>query len=273
MHVIERCRQRPWPAYLLMAWGLSCLLVGCATPPTQNGSRYPESQDGPPRERPSQRASEPVPRPEPLSRYGNHSPYTVNGQTYYVRSSSQGYRDSGVASWYGRKFHGHKTSSGEIYDMFQFSAAHRELPLPSYVEVTNLDNGRSVVVRVNDRGPFHGNRLIDLSYAAAEKLDMLVTGTARVEVRAIGVLAAEQTTGKVWLQVGAYQDRQTADDIKRRLRAGKLGPVTITRVRRGRQVLWRVRIGPYVDEADIRQAGAQVERLGLGSSTRVGAAG
>lgn len=249
------------------------LLAACAAPQTNNGSRYPEAEDGPPVNRPSQPAREPVPKPEPLSRYGNHSPYTVNGKTYRVRDSSQGYRARGEASWYGRKFHGHKTSSGEVYDMFQFSAAHRELPLPSFVEVTNLDNGRSVVVRVNDRGPFHGNRLIDLSFAAAEKLDMITSGTARVEVRAIGQLAAQRTDGKVWLQVGAYQSRAAADRVRRQLLADGMEPVTITRFSRGDRLLWRVRVGPFVEERGIRVASERIRRLGLGESVRVGESG
>ncbi len=252
---------------------LMVLLAACAAPQKQSGSRYPEAHDGPPRQRPSTAAKEPVPRPEPLSRYGNHSPYTVNGKTYHVMSSSQGYRERGTASWYGRKFHGHKTSSGEVYDMFQFSAAHRELPLPTYVEVTNLENGRSVVVRVNDRGPFHGSRLLDLSYAAAEKLDMVQAGTAPVEVRAIGVLAAEQTTGKVWLQVGAYSDRRSAERVQRQLQDNRLEPVTVSRVRRAGRVLWRVRVGPFVEEQSIRQADQRIRRLGLGQSVRVGESG
>ncbi len=257
-----------WRFYLAIV--LVFFLLACAGPQQQSAGRYPVAHDGPPRDRSSKPAKEPVPKPEPLSRYGNHSPYDVNGKVYYVLPSSQGYRDRGIASWYGRKFHGHKTSSGEIYDMFQFSAAHRELPLPTYVEVTNLDNGRSVVVRVNDRGPFHGNRLLDLSFAAAEKLDMISSGTASVEVRAIGVLAAEQTVGKVWLQVGAYSDRRAAERVQRQLRNNQLGPVTLSRLRQDNRLLWRVRIGPFVEESAIRQADQQIQRLGLGRSVRVG---
>ncbi len=128
---------------------------------------------------------EPVPKDEPRSRYGNRSPYTVLGQTYSVLPSAKGYVERGIASWYGSKFHGRATSNFEPYDMYQFSGAHRTLPLPSYVRVTNLDNGRSVIVRINDRGPFHQGRLIDLSYAAAVRLGVNLTGTAPVEVRAI----------------------------------------------------------------------------------------
>lgn len=127
---------------------------------------------------------EPEVRDEPRARTGNRT-YSVLGKEYRVRESAEGYVEEGTASYYGRKFHGRRTSSQEVYDMYAFSAAHRTLPLPSYARVTNLDNGRSVIVRVNDRGPFHSARIIDLSYDAAVKLDMIKRGTARVEVRAL----------------------------------------------------------------------------------------
>jgi rare lipoprotein A len=126
-----------------------------------------------------------VPRAEPRSRLGNPPFYEVFGKRYYVLSSSVGYVERGVASWYGPGFHQVRTSIGETYDMYGMTAAHKTLPLPAYVRVTNLQNGRSVVVRVNDRGPFVGNRIIDLSYSAAARLDMLKNGTALVEVRAV----------------------------------------------------------------------------------------
>jgi rare lipoprotein A len=135
-----------------------------------------------------------IPKAEPKSRYGNPPFYDVFGKRYYVLSSSADYVERGVASWYGPGFHQVKTSSGELYDMYGMSAAHRTLPLPAYVRVTNLQNGRSVVVRVNDRGPFVGNRIIDLSYTAAAKLDMLRDGTAMVEVRSLDVGAPPPTT-------------------------------------------------------------------------------
>jgi rare lipoprotein A len=134
---------------------------------------------------PPQGVPDAVPRIEPRSRYGNPPFYEVFGVRYYVLSSSAAYVERGVASWYGPGFHRIRTSAGESYDMFAMTAAHKTLPLPAYVRVTNLQNGRSVVVRVNDRGPFVGNRIIDLSYAAAAKLDMLRDGTAMVEVRSI----------------------------------------------------------------------------------------
>ncbi|MEO8671729.1 MAG: septal ring lytic transglycosylase RlpA family protein [Tahibacter sp.] len=128
---------------------------------------------------------EPVPHEEPRSRYGNRSPYSVLGRSYSVLPTSKGYVERGIASWYGNKFHGYMTSSFEPYDMYQFSAAHKSLPLPSWAKVINLKNGKSVVVRVNDRGPFHDNRIIDLSYAAAVKIGVWPAGTGLVEVRAL----------------------------------------------------------------------------------------
>jgi len=129
------------------------------------------------------------PRYEVRTRAGNKSPYSVLGKTYRVLPESDGFKERGIASWYGNKFHGRRTSNGEIYNMYGMTAAHKNLPIPSYVKVTNLDNGRSIVVRVNDRGPFHEGRVIDLSYAGASKLDYLKQGTARVEVEALPMAA------------------------------------------------------------------------------------
>ncbi|SCZ58068.1 septal ring lytic transglycosylase RlpA family protein [Thiohalomonas denitrificans] len=126
-----------------------------------------------------------VPRVEPKSHYGNPESYVVFGKRYRVSDSAEAFVERGLASWYGTKFHGRRTSSGEVYDMYKMTAAHKSLPLPTYVEVTNLNTGRSVVVKVNDRGPFHDDRIIDLSYAAARKLEFTRSGTAPVEIRAI----------------------------------------------------------------------------------------
>jgi rare lipoprotein A len=126
-----------------------------------------------------------IPKVEKRTLAGNKSPYTINGRTYRVMSNEAGYADTGFASWYGRKFHGHLTSNGEIYDMFQLSAAHTTLPIPSYVRVTNLDNGKSIIARVNDRGPFHDGRIVDMSYAGAVMLGYADKGTARVRVEAV----------------------------------------------------------------------------------------
>ena len=126
-----------------------------------------------------------VPKDEPRSKYGNPSSYVVNGRSYHVMDNGNDYVERGIASWYGEKFHGRRTSSGEAYDMYAMTAAHKSLPLPTYVEVTNLQNGKRIIVKVNDRGPFHENRVIDLSWTAAAKLDILGKGTGLVEVRTV----------------------------------------------------------------------------------------
>jgi rare lipoprotein A len=160
------------------------------------GSRYRSSSDSVPTEIPDvSKLPEPVPKVEPRALYGNKSPYSVLGQTYNVLPTPRGYVERGIASFYGNKFHGYKTSSLEEYDMYQFSAAHKTLPLPSYARVTNLENGKSVIVRINDRGPFHENRIIDLSFAAAVKLGVWPKGTGLVEVRAIDPTEANSDRG------------------------------------------------------------------------------
>lgn len=155
---------------------------------SSDGGRYALSGDAYPEEPPDvSEVPDAVPRREAPSRAGNRSTYQVWGKTYRVLDDARGYAKQGTASWYGEKFHGYATSNGEIYDMYKMSAAHRSLPLPTYARVTSLDNGRSVIVRVNDRGPFHSDREIDLSYAAAARLDILDRGTGRVRVEAIDV--------------------------------------------------------------------------------------
>lgn len=166
------------------------MLAGCASAPPEpdHSSRYTITQDRAPSGHfDVSSLADAVPRYEQPCSAGNKSPYSVWGKTYSVMASNEGYVERGVASWYGEKFHGHKTSNGETFDMYTMSAAHKSLQIPGYARVTNLDNGRSVIVRVNDRGPFHGDRLIDLSYAAAKKLGYQGRGTARVEVAAITV--------------------------------------------------------------------------------------
>ncbi|MCB1754835.1 MAG: septal ring lytic transglycosylase RlpA family protein [Gammaproteobacteria bacterium] len=176
------------PQLLLLA--LAVLLAGCAAPARNIGESAPATvsrvgADGPGHHHLVEEAREPVPRELPRSRYGNPKVYEVLGKSYRTMDSAKGYRERGNASWYGSKFHGRLTSSREVYDMYQLTAAHRSLPIPTFVEVTNLDNGKSIIAKVNDRGPFHDDRIIDLSYAAAVKLDMIKHGTAPVEVRAI----------------------------------------------------------------------------------------
>ena len=196
------------------------------------------------------------PRVEPRSRYGNPPFYDVHGRRYYVRASARGYVERGLASWYGTKFHGRRTSSGEPYDMYAMTAAHRTLPLPSYVRVTNLENGRSIVVRVNDRGPFHANRIIDLSYAAATKLGIAERGTGMVEVRAIvpgedeppaRATAPPEHPPRLYVQVGAYALRSNAQRVLRRLQAQRIEGARVMSTQVQGRRLFRVRIGPLRD--------------------------
>jgi rare lipoprotein A len=176
------------PLCVLTAVGMAA----CFSAPPRNANPG-ATPVAPPTDRPPPPDSVPdmVPRSEPRSRNGNPPFYDVMGKRYFVLSSSVGYVERGVASWYGPGFHKVRTSTGETYDMYAMTAAHKTLPLPAYVRVTNLQNGRSIVVRVNDRGPFVGNRIIDLSYTAASKLDMLRNGTAMVEVRSLEAAAGE----------------------------------------------------------------------------------
>lgn len=227
---------------------------------------------------------EPVPRDEPRSRYGNRSPYTVLGKNYHVRESARGYSERGVASWYGAKFNGRSTSSGEIYDMCAFTAAHKTLPLPSFVRVTNLDNGRSLIVRVNDRGPFHAGRVIDLSYAAAVRLGVDRTGTARVELRAVtgegeaappevaappsnpppvAVRDAADTTQR-WLQLGSFADKDNARRLVDRLGDAGVEDADIDHAEVGGRDVWRVRIGP-LGMLEIEALMEKIHGLGLPS--------
>lgn len=161
---------------------LALLIQSCS----MNSGRYQQAHDSTPTRLPTaSELKDPIPRFEPKSRGGNMPSYKVRGKTYYVMPSADGFTQTGIASWYGNKFHGHLTSNGEIYDMYAMSAAHKNLPIPTYAKVTNLANNKSVIVRVNDRGPFHESRVIDLSFSAAYKLDMLKTGTAKVKIEAI----------------------------------------------------------------------------------------
>lgn len=250
-------------------------IAGCSS----NSGRYSMRHDKAP-DRPVDvsHVKDAVPRVEPKSRGGNKSPYTVFGKRYYVMSSAQGYIETGTASWYGKKFHGHKTSNGEIYDMYQMSAAHKSLPIPTYVRVTNLANNKQVIVRVNDRGPFHGSRLIDLSYAAASKLDMLKHGTARVRIEAIdprawqrpsNVVAVttpqlEQNVAGRYLQVGAYSNRTSALQVESKLRNAfnQLAVITRTGSMSDGKTIYRVQLGPLQSTSSLAELTNRLEQLG-----------
>lgn len=222
---------------LLLLLTLGLVLTGCQSSPGKPAKKKAE-QDGPPLVVPAGLADLPDPevRHERPTKRGNPKSYTVLGKTYHVMGSAAGYNATGNASWYGRKFHGRLTSSGEPFDMYQLTAAHRSLPIPTFARVTNLDNGRSTVVRINDRGPFHDNRIIDLSYAAAVKLGYAALGTARVRVEVI------EPDGNYVLQAGAFSDLGRADRLKAALGELTGRPAYVVRV--SGESLYRVRLGP-----------------------------
>ena len=236
-------------------------------------------QDGPPeRAINADDIEDVVPKVEPLSKYGNPSSYVAAGKRYYVLENADGYVKRGTASWYGKKFHGQRTSNGEIYNMYAMSAAHKTLPLPSYLEVTNLDNQKSTIVRVNDRGPFHDDRLIDLSYAAAVKLGITGNGTAPVEIKTITLESplssttensaapqhspAQQDVSGHYIQVGAFADRYNAERMQKRISVNTPFPVTISNGGTD-SPYYRVRIGPFSNSQELKAAEAQLSRLGI----------
>lgn len=234
-----------------------------------------------------------IPMHEPRSRGGNGPEYTVFGETYVVKDESHGYRENGWASWYGKKFHGHLTANGETYDMFAMTGAHKTLPIPSYVRVTHLENGKSVIVRINDRGPFHDGRIIDLSYAAAARLGMLKHGSARVQVEAVlpGVpasalgqvataptptirasmsappdrtptLSANGAPAGYW-QAGAFTVVANANALYDALMRTALRPVSIHELLRGEQRWHRVVVGPFSSKAEGESARQSLVSNGL----------
>lgn len=199
-----------------------------------------------------------VPRPDPILRAGNSSPYAVNGVEYSVLPSADGYVEDGIASWYGTKFHGNKTANGEVFDIYLATAAHRSLPIPTYARVTNLSNGREIVVRINDRGPFHPDRLIDLSYAAAVKLGFEDRGTAPVRVAAINLAGIDDRRGSAsgsyrYLQLGAFSNVQTANSLRDEVDALVTLPVSVSPVDVAGQRLHRVRVGPVANGDQLEQ--------------------
>jgi len=265
------------------------LLAGCSG--TEDKDKAPKLS----------RIADAKPRIEPKSRRGNPKSYVVFGKRYYPKASSKGHVERGLASWYGKKFHGRKTSNGERYNMYAMTAAHKTLPLPTYARVTNLTNGRSTVVRINDRGPFHGNRIIDLSYSAARKLGMAANGVAMVEVRAIGPdrpkskrkrssrafakntrkaktrvrKVAASTTGRksmvtgrplLYLQVGAFGNRVNAERLRRRLANHIIERIRIRTPEDNKMPRYKVQIGPFASRARAHDLSRQLAGLGLNGS-------
>lgn len=262
-----------------------------ATQPPRPGAYYQD--DGPGLNPPDNLDAIPdaMPRLEPLHRFANR-PYTVFGQDYIPATTLRAYRERGLASWYGRKFHAQKTATGEPYDMYAMTAAHPTLPLPSYARVTNLANGKSVVVRVNDRGPFHSGRIIDLSYAAAYRLGIAQKGSGEVEVESIlpraappqlagplppvaaietapaAALPIGQEAGGYVAQLGAFANYANAQEFVGRLanQTGTLGVEPRVRQEAG---LYRVYVGPYTTREEARRAADRLrDALGIDSTVR-----
>jgi rare lipoprotein A len=279
-------------ATTLMAGAL--LAAGCTSAPPRRSAPPPPP---PPPPAVIQNVPDALPRLEPRSPYGNPPFYDQFGKRYVVLSTSANYVERGVASWYGPGFHAERTSTHEPYDMYGMTAAHKTLPLPCYVRVTNLQNGRSVVVRVNDRGPFVDNRIIDLSYTAAAKLDMLRNGTAMVEVRsldprewqetttpALTVVAANALTPvtapaqaptlapaapvavvsqTLYVQAGAFADPANAERLLAKLRESSFSNAFIRETNLAGRTLYRVRIGPVPDVAEFDRVVAALESAGV----------
>lgn len=272
---------------LCVMLAMLCLLVSACSAPkpkpksdapyNPNAGRYKHDKDfGPGEDVDLSHVPDAVPRYEVRTRAGNKNPYTVLGKTYHLIKDESSYKERGYASWYGKKFNGYHTSNGELYDMYAMTGAHKTLPIPSYVRVTNLDNGRSVVVRINDRGPFHEGRIIDLSYAAAQRIGIHKTGTGRVEVeialpgdaapipRRPEAQMAQPIESALppgtYLQIGAFANKQSAQDFAATLGTKLTYPVVINSARAPKEI-HRVRLGPFKDAKNLQMARDQLARL------------
>ena len=270
-------------------------LAACGTVPRGGGYYLDDGPDAAPAVDVS-RVPDATPKREPRAAYGNNN-YTALGVRYTPMPDAKGYRERGVASWYGKKFHGRPTSSREPYDMYAMTAAHKTLPLPSYVRVRNLQNGRAVIVRVNDRGPFLHDRVIDLSYAAAWKLGIVGTGTGLVEVETVEpgetapVTATTQPATppprhpgleiiptaaadgrppppKLYLQIGAFTRSENAESLRARLAQSVSQPIFVQSPTSSAASLYRVRIGPLANVEEGDRLGEQLRALGH-ASTRI----
>jgi len=254
---------------LLTAWLFASLISGCTA--------LSVNQDGAPDQTLDWNSiPDPAPKIEPLSKSGNPSSYVVNGQRYLVNTDTENFSQTGIASWYGTKFHGRLTSSGEPYDMYQMTAAHKSLPLPSYVSVKNLENNKQIVVKVNDRGPFVDGRIIDLSYTAAHKLEIVKNGTARVE---IGILASPKISSKeinddshiafaknnsqqYFVQLGAFSERINAENFREQLTSHSIEPTLIKSSFNTDGDLHKVQVGPLSNARDLEVMESRLSDLG-----------
>lgn len=273
-----------YPVVLL----LLLTLGGCASTPQETSpapvvtgpvtapSGVPLLKDGTPEFR-AEMLSIPdaVPRQEPVTAAGNKSPYTVLGSTYRISPVAAGHRERGYGSWYGTKFHGQNTSNGEPYDVYSMTAAHKTLPIPSYVRVTNLENGRRIIVRVNDRGPFHDGRVIDLSYAAAYRLGYADKGTALVELEVLDPSAPEWVAKrgaapaapvgserKTYLQAGAFRSVESARTLQQDLARVLAQNVSI----HANDGWYRVRVGPLENTEILHEAQRRIAAASLGAA-------
>lgn len=259
------------------------LINSCATKKTGDVSDY-----APPEPKDLSNIGNAVPRAEAHSKYGNPSSYVVLGKRYYTMPSSKGFHERGIASWYGSKFHGRRTSSGETYDLYKMTAAHKSLPLPTYVRVRNLRNNKTIIVKVNDRGPFHSGRIIDLSYVAASKLGILEFGTGLVEIEAIDTSASSTIVQpsiasaqseppvndslpvdtRMYLQVGAFRNRGNAEVLLDRIKASSITGARIIENNLGQDNLYRVHIGPLHSVNEVENMVQSLLPLGI-SDTRL----
>lgn len=244
---------------------LFSLIAGCATGPIKDGppdyyidiSQIPDIQ----------------PRLEPLSRYGNPEQYEVFGKQYLTLKECHGFEVKGLASWYGTKFHGRRTSSGEPYDMLAMTAAHKTLPLPCYAKVTNINNNKSIIVKINDRGPFHSEREIDLSYAAALKLGFADAGTAPVIIETIPTRPEPEThtvdaaNSRIqFAQVGSFSDLERAQNLAKQLTPKLHQPIVLVPVTRDQQTLTSVRIGPIKTPEEMAELQGTLAKLAIPST-------
>src|SRR5882762_8645811 len=266
---------------ILVAILVAMTIAGCGTTPGRTGSKpggyylYDRPGANPPADLDS--IPEPTPKIESINQYTSR-PYTVLGRTYTPHTQLTPYKERGVASWYGKRYHGQKTSSGEVYDMYALSAAHTLLPLPSYARVTNVANGKSVIVRVNDRGPFHEDRLIDLSYAAAHRIGIVGQGSAVVEVEAVNPGSGEvplvastpaapapiavpvsSEAGGMFVQLGAFSVEENADAFLRKMRVDLGWLAGSMQLYRG-EGLYKVHVGPYPDRGEAERVAERIRR-------------
>lgn len=268
---------------ILVLGVVSLLFFGCTSVKTEKpAQRQPGFDDlrdsAPAKPVDTSHVPDAIPRYEARTIAGNKNPYSVLGKTYHLIADERAYKERGKASWYGNKFHGRRTSNGEIYDMYVMTAAHKTLPIPSYVRVTNVATGKTAVVRVNDRGPFHADRIIDLSYAAAQRLGILGAGTGLVDVEIVlptdaappprareassAVTPGSELPPNTYLQLGAFGSESSAKQFAADVGGQLSYPVIVSSSRTGK-VVYRVRLGPLGNARQLQDAREQLQRLSI----------